>query len=129
LPASVAINLGPGPTRLLVQWDDGGTYNYKDPTTVYGLPMGYTIDVSGDTTDGANGTWSTVVMITDNAVRSRGHTIDFTGKSWLRLSITAAPPNISGNGVQIGEIDVHDISAAGATGLPDDTWFFMGDSI
>ena len=129
LPASVAINLGAGPTRLLVQWDDGGTYNYKDSLTVYGLPMGYTIDVSGDTTDGADGRWSTVVMVTDNAVRSRGHTIDFTGKSWLRMSITAAPPNISSNGVQIGEIDVHDISAVGATGLPDDTWFFMGDSI
>jgi lysophospholipase L1-like esterase len=30
--------------------------------------------------------------------------------------------------VTIGEIDVHDVSAAG-TALPDDTWFFMGDSI
>jgi acyl-CoA thioesterase-1 len=127
LPASAAINIGAGPTRLLVQWDDGGTYNYKDPagTPVYGLPMAYTIDVSADGTDGS---WTSVVTVTDNAVRSRGHAIDFTGKSWVRLSITAAPPTISSNGVQIGEIDVHDISATG-TGLPDDTWFFMGDSI
>ena len=43
------------------------------------------------------------------------------------MVITAAPAEAS-NGVQIGEIDVHDISATGA-GLPDDTWFFMGDSI
>jgi lysophospholipase L1-like esterase len=130
LPASVAINLGAGPTRLLVQWDDGGTYNYKTPpsSTVYGLPLAYTIDVSGDSSDGTDGTWTSVVTVTDNAVRSRGHAIDFTGKSWLRMSITAAPTNISGNGVQIGEIDVHDISATG-TGLPDDTWFFMGDSL
>ena len=130
LPASVALNLGAGPTRLLVQWDDGGTYNYKDPagTTVYGLPMAYTLDVSGDSTNGTDGTWTSVVTVTDNAVRSRGHAIDFTGKSWLRMSITGAPPTISSNGVQIGEIDVHDISATG-TGLPDDTWFFMGDSI
>src|SRR3954447_24779758 len=44
LPASAAIMIGAGPTRLLVQWDDGGTYNYKDTptTTVYGFPMGYT---------------------------------------------------------------------------------------
>jgi lysophospholipase L1-like esterase len=130
LPASVAINLGAGPTRLLVQWDDGGTYDYKDPagTVVYGLPRGYTIDVSGDTSNGTDGTWTTQVTVDDNAVRTRGHAVDFTGMSWVRLTITAAPPTISGNGIQIGEIDVHDISATGA-GMPDDTWFFMGDSI
>ena len=130
LPASAAINIGAGPTKLLVQWDDGGTYNYKDPagTTVYGLPMGYTIDVSGDSTTGADGTWTTLVSVTDNVVRSRGHTIDFTGMTWVRMTVTAAPATISANGVQIGEIDVHDVSATG-DGLPDDTWFFMGDSI
>ncbi len=129
LPVSAAIMIGAGPTRLLVQWDDGGTYNYKDPpgTTVYGFPMGYTIDVSGDTTTGADGTWTSVVTVTDNAVRTRGHVIDFTGKTWVRMTITAAPPTESSNGVQIGEIDVHDIS--GSPDLPDDTWFFMGDSI
>jgi lysophospholipase L1-like esterase len=65
--------------------------------------------------------------VTDNAVRTRGHVIDFTGKSWVRMTITAAPPAESGNGVQIAEIDVHDIS--NSPDLPDDTWFFMGDSI
>jgi len=129
LPASAAINIGAGPTRLLVQWDDGGTYNYKDPagTVVYGFPMGYTIDVSGDSTTGADGTWTSVVTVTDNAVRTRGHVIDFTGKTWVRMTVTAAPPTESGNGVQIGEIDVHDLS--NSPELPDDTWFFMGDSI
>ncbi len=129
LPASAAISIGAGPTRLLVQWDDGGTYNYKDPagTTVYGWPMGYTIDVSGDTTNGSDGTWTSVVTVTDNAVRTRGHVIDFTGKTWVRMTVTAAPATESGNGVQIGEIDVHDLS--NSPELPDDTWFFMGDSI
>jgi lysophospholipase L1-like esterase len=89
--------------------------------------MGYTIDVSGDTTTGADGTWTTVVTVTDNAVRTRGHVIDFTGKTWVRMTITAPPPTESSNGVQIGEIDVHDIS--NSPDLPDDTWFFMGDSI
>ena len=65
--------------------------------------------------------------MTGNHVRTRAHALDFTGKSWLKMVITAAPAKAS-SGVQIGEIDVHDISATGA-GLPDDTWFFMGDSI
>src|SRR5215468_3454094 len=30
LPAWVAIKLTAGPTRILVSWDDGGTYNYRD---------------------------------------------------------------------------------------------------
>ena len=46
-PAWAAINLGAGPTRVLVSWDDGGTYNYKDPagTIVYGYPDSYEIDL------------------------------------------------------------------------------------
>src|SRR6185295_1020398 len=44
-PAWVAIQLGLGPSRILVQWDDGGTYNYRDPSTamVYGLPGAYAL--------------------------------------------------------------------------------------
>jgi acyl-CoA thioesterase-1 len=130
LPASAAIQLAAGPTRLLLSWDDGGTYNYQDPTssTVYGFPSGYTLETSADSTDGTDGTWTNVVTITGNAVRTRAHSFDFTGKSWVRMTITAAPPNESTNGVQLGQIDIHDISAT-PTGLPDDTWFFMGDSI
>jgi len=138
LPAWVAIKLAAGPTRLLVSWDDGGTYNYRDPagTTVYGLPADYHFDVSADSTNGMDGNWITAadpvsgspVTVSGNAVRTRAHAIDFTGKVWIKMVITAAPPNESGNGVQIGEIDVHDTSAS-APGRPEDTWFFMGDSI
>jgi len=130
-PAWVAIKLAAGPTRILVSWDDGGTYDYKDPatTTVYGLPADYHLEVSSDSTNGADGTWTAAgAPVTGNQVRTRAHAIDFAGKTWIKLVITAAPLNESGNGVQIGEIDVHDISATG-TGLPEDTWFFMGDSI
>src|SRR5262249_6876007 len=116
-------------------WDDGGTYNYQDMpgVTVYGLPASYHIDVSSDSTNGDDGTWTTAVTVGDttanvNQVRTRAHAVDFAGKTWVKMVITAAPANESGNGVQIAEIDVHDISAAG-TALPDDTWFFMGDSI
>ena len=138
LPAWVAIKLAAGPTRLLVSWDDGGTYNYRDPagTTVYGLPADYHFDVSADSTNGMDGNWITAadpvsgspVTVSGNAVRTRAHAIDFTGKVWIKMVITAAPPNEGGNGVQIGEIDVHDTSAS-APGRPEDTWFFMGDSI
>jgi acyl-CoA thioesterase-1 len=129
-PAWVAIKLTAGPTRILVSWDDGGTYNYKDPagTPVYGLAAGYHFEVSSDSTNGTDGTWTAAGdPVTGNHVRTRAHALDFTGKSWLKMVITAAPAEAS-SGVQIGEIDVHDISAT-AAGLPDDTWFFMGDSI
>jgi len=128
-PAWVAIKLAPGPTRVLVSWDDTGTYDYKTPTTksVYGQPAAYSIQVSADSTNGADGAWITAVPSVTNAVRTRGHAIDFTGKSWIKMIVTATPVNAAGN-VIIAEIDVHDISATG-TGLPDDTWFFMGDSI
>jgi lysophospholipase L1-like esterase len=129
-PAWVAIKLTAGPTRVLVSWDDGGTYDYKDPagTPVYGLAADYHFEVSSDSTNGMDGTWAAAgAPVTGNHVRTRAHALDFTGKSWIKMVITAAPAEAS-NGVQIGEIDVHDISATGA-GLPDDTWFFMGDSI
>jgi lysophospholipase L1-like esterase len=130
LPGWVAIQIGAGPTNVVVSWDDGGTYNYQDKpgTTVYGLPGAYQIDVSADSTNGMDGTWTTPVMVTDNVVRTRAHAIDFTGMSWVRMTVTAGSTNPDANGIQIGEIDVHDTSANGAA-LPDDTWFFMGDSI
>jgi lysophospholipase L1-like esterase len=133
-PAWAAINLGAGPTRILVSWDDGGTYNYQDPNApaVYGLPGKYHLDVSPDSTNGSDGTWTTAVSVGDptlNQVRTRAHAVDFTGMAWVKMVITAAAANESPNGVQIAAIDVHDLSATGAAGLPDDTWFFMGDSI
>jgi acyl-CoA thioesterase I len=128
-PAWLALKLSAGPTRVLVSWDDGATYNYKDPpaTTVYGLPGAYHIDVSANSTNGSDGTWTTALPSVTNEVRARAHAIDFSGMSWIKLVVTATPANESNN-VIIGEIDVHDISATGA-GLPEDTWFFMGDSI
>jgi lysophospholipase L1-like esterase len=51
------------------------------------------------------------------------HGFDFTGQRWVKLVVTGAPAE-SPNGVQIDEIEVHDVSA-GVGGV----WFFMGDSI
>ena len=130
-PAWIAIKLAAGPTRILVSWDDAGTYDYKtDPTKdVYGFPADYHFEVSSDSTNGADGAWTVAGdPVTGNLVRTRAHAIDFAGKSWLKMVITAAPAKANGGLVQLSEIDVHDISATG-TGLPEDTWFFMGDSI
>ena len=56
------------------------------------------------------------------------HALDFTGMSWVKMVVTETPANASNN-VIIGEIDVHDISADRDRACPEDTWFFMGDSI
>jgi lysophospholipase L1-like esterase len=120
-PAWVAIQVGAGPKRVLLSWNAGGSYDYLE--TDYGSPADYHLDVSADSTNGADGTWTTVASITANTVRTRAHAFDFTGMSWVKMVVTAAPA-VSPNGVQLDEIDVHDISNGA-----NDTWFFMGDSI
>ena len=140
-PAWVAIKLAAGPTRVLLSWDDGGTYDYDyyskftpPPQTVYGMPTEYHIDVSADSTNGSDGTWTTVVPTVENQVRTRAHSFDFSGMSWVKMVITNSPSGMPDAGVSepggvvIGQIDVHDLSATGSC-LPEDTWFFMGDSI
>jgi acyl-CoA thioesterase-1 len=140
-PSWVAIKLAQGPTRVLLSWDDGGTYDYDyttsitpPPQTVSGMPTEYHLDVSADSTDGSDGTWKTAVPTVENEVRTRAHAFDFAGMSWVKMVITNSPANMPDaglsepGGVVIGQIDVHDLSATGSC-LPDDTWFFMGDSI
>ena len=63
-----------------------------------------------------------------NAVRTRAHAIELAGKTWIKMVITATPPKATGNVIN-REIDIHDISASGVRDCPEDTWFFMGDSI
>ncbi len=127
VPAWVAINVGTGPTRVLLQWNAGGNYNYQE--TDFGGPGNYTIQTSSNSTTGADGTWSLAVSVTNNIYRTRAHSFDFTGMKWVKMVITAAPSN-SLNGAQMDEIEVYDISTAYSRGRrAEDTWFFMGDSI
>jgi lysophospholipase L1-like esterase len=127
VPAWVAINLGSGPTRVLLEWNAAGNYNYQE--TDYGGPGNYTILTSPNSTTGADGTWTQVAGVTNNIYRTRSHSFDFTGMKWVKMLITAAPTN-SLNGAQMDEIEVYDISAAYSRGRrAEDTWFFMGDSI
>jgi acyl-CoA thioesterase-1 len=120
-PAWVSIEVGTGPRRLLLNWSAAGSFNYEE--TDYGSPGAYRIESSGDSTDGANGTWRIAVDAPIVSTHGHAHSFDFAGQRWVKFVVTRAPV-LSPNGVQISEIDVHD-ATAGAT----DSWFFLGDSI
>jgi acyl-CoA thioesterase I len=132
-PAWAALDLGEGPSRVLLIWRDpnGGPYTAING----GAPYDYRIDTSADSTDGEDGTWDTVQTVTANPVHVREHAFDFSGRRWVKLVMTAAQPSPetdAGTGtaytVKLDEISVFDISEAG-DGKPSDSWLFMGDSI
>lgn len=123
-PAWLAINVGAGPTHLLLTWTDVGYTPYNVVTG--GAPGSYKIEVSGDSTNGQDGAWQMVASATGNTVRARGHRFPFAGKSWVRFAVTG--PAAGGGAVQLDEIALHDLTASGEA-APPDTWFFMGDSI
>jgi len=120
-PAWIAIDVGKGPTRVLLAWSANGSPDYEE--TDYGSPGSYRIEVSGDSTDGKNGAWTTVTTVARVTTHGAAHAFDFAGKRWVKMVVTGVPAE-SPNGVQISEIDVHDASSGAS-----DTWFFMGDSI
>lgn len=109
----VSIDLGKGPSRIMVQL-------YSSQTTT--APGGYRLETSADSTNGRDGTWTTGLSVSGNSEQSRVHALDFAGKRWLRVTITAGLAG--GSRVQLNEIGVRDASA-GTT----DSWIFLGDSI
>jgi lysophospholipase L1-like esterase len=121
-PSWVAIDIGPGPSRLLVSWTSSGNHDYTDRK--YGAPVDYRIETSADSTNGADGKWRTAVTIAGNPVRSRAHSIDFAGQRWVRMVVTGLSPDVFEWGLYLDEIDVHDLSRGG-----NDVWVFFGDSI
>jgi len=134
-PAWIAINIGQGPSRVMLQWNAGGNYNYLE--TDFGGPGNYALYTSSNSTTGADGTWTQVVSVTNNQYRTRAHSFAFAGMSWIKMVITAAPTtnSVNGelnslNGAAFSRMEVYNVSAAYSRGrLPEDTWFFMGDSI
>jgi hypothetical protein len=124
----LAINVGTGHSQIMVNWDVPYV-NWFDSTTgaASGLktcggptdkgPVNYTLQTSANSTNGSDGTWTTVATITGNKVTSRAHTIPFTGASWVKMNIT------TGGGV-LDEFEVFDMSNNGT-----DVWFFPGTSI
>ena len=116
-PAWVAIDIGPGPEKLLLAWTASGSFNHHE--TQYGGPGSYRIEVSPDGKE-----WKTVVTVPDNEYRTRAHGFDFTGNRWVRWVVTGPSKDTYKYGIQPDELDIHDISAGS-----EDTWFFLGDSI
>lgn len=124
LPSWCAIHLGTGPKRLLLIWASDYVFDYLND---YGSgPQNYTISVSSDSSNGADGTWQTVVTVVGNHTRAREHLLAFTGQSWVKMTVTQVQPKNSQQDFAIDEIDVYDVSTS--TNLAD-TFFFGGASI
>jgi acyl-CoA thioesterase-1 len=120
-PAWAAIDVGVGPGRVLVNWSASGSYNYEE--TDYGSPGAYRIETSGDSTDGTNGSWRKAAEVLAVTTHGQAHVVDFAGQRWVKLVVTRTP-DASPNGVQISELDVHDVTDGAS-----DSWIFVGDSI
>jgi hypothetical protein len=125
-PTWVAMHLDSAPTQVLLSWDSGYTGDYMTAAGApsYGIPRDYVIETSAHTTNGADGSWQTVVSIQGNQARTRAHTFSLAGAQWVRMTVTAVISGTVDNTLAIDEIDVHDASAGTS-----DTVFFMGDSI
>lgn len=113
-PCRAAFNVGNTFNKLLVQWSyESGVGVFAGPTVT-----DYIIEVSNNSTNGIDGIWTNVVNVSSNQYIYREHLFDFTGNTWVRMSITSS--NIS----RINEFSVYDASASNR-----DMIFFHGDSI
>ncbi len=121
-PAWVAIRLPAGLSRVLVSWTS--SHNHDLFEQFYGAPRDYRLEVSADSTDGADGAWRTVAEVAGNPARTRAHAVPFAGQRWVRLSVTGLPDRVNEWGLFLDEVEVHDLSGGG-----DDLWLFLGDSI
>jgi len=125
LPGWCAIHAGIGPTRLLLTWEcdfTGSEYITNWAST----PREYTISISSDSTNGADGTWQTVAHVSGNQAGIREHVFSFTGHSWVKMTILSGQPATANKDVAINQIDLYDASA---TNSLNNTFIFSGDSI
>ena len=118
----IAINVGEGPSKLLINWESYGDCAWATDFTSgcghTGVALSnFKILTSANSTDGTDGDWEVAASIENNPVMARGVTIDFAGKSWFKLVS-------EGEVGQLLEIEAFDMSNGGT-----DTWFFMGSSI
>ena len=123
-----ALNVGVGPKKLFITWDNRGDEAWASQDYVYAqgnlhnLAIGSTLQnfkimTSANSTNGVDGEWQIAAEVGESGAASRGIAIDFEGMSWFR--IVASSPTI-----YLEEVGAYDISNGG-----DDTWFFMGTSI
>lgn len=122
LPSWCAIHVGAGPQRLLLTWESDYVFDYMSQNG--SGPQDYTIAVSADSTNGADGTWQTIATVTNNLTRVREHLLPFTNQSWVKMTITKGQAKADQPYVFVDQIDLYDVSAS-----LDDTFFFSGDSI
>ena len=118
----IAINVGEGPSKLLINWESYGDCAWAtDFTSGCGHSgaalSNFKILTSANSTDGNDGDWEVAATIENNPVMARGVEIEFAGKSWFKFAS-------EGDVGQILEIEAFDMSNGGT-----DTWFFMGTSI
>lgn len=109
-----AIDLGTGLTSILVgiSHEDTGTGDGDS-----GGMAAYRLQVSADSTNGSDGTWTTLVTVTGNSYIYREHILNFSGQKFLKL--------LTDSSTTIDELEIWDVSPAGVT----DSWMFLGDSI
>ena len=119
LNTDVTFKLSRPLSHMLFQWMSSANYDYN--VTQYGAPNSYRIQISSNSTNGNNGTWTTALDIQGNSVAARAHEIEGQNIQWLRFRVTA------GN-ASIDEFDIHDLSRC-VPGVACDTWAFIGDSI
>jgi len=113
----IALNLGSGPSQILVglSADDQGGVSGSYVVNAF---EAYRLQVSNNSTNGADGTWTTLVTVTGNPIFCREHKLAFTGYSWLKVIFDTT------TGGQFDELDVWDASTTS-----DNTFAFVGDSI
>ncbi len=119
----IAIRLQPEMTGIFFTWNSTNRMwsdsiaNPRDCVEGQPVPENYRLLISGNSTNGIDGTWQTADSVTGNIVAARGHRINFTGNTWIKMFV--------GKGAgKIDEIEIFDISKGA-----DDTWFFLGTGI
>lgn len=112
----------PAKGRLALVWHGHGLhYQYGE----YGRPRTYDVEVSSDSTDGANGHWQSVEHVTDNPVRSRIAMIDAPGARWVRMSFEDVWDGHFSIEPYVREAAVYEATRPGGP----DVWVVMGDSV
>lgn len=91
------------------------------------VPEDYTIEVSDDSTDGVDGSWTALTTITGNDRASRLNLVTVSGGSyqWMRLNVTSAAGGASN--FKLREVRVY--KASGNTNGRWDSMALYGDSL
>jgi hypothetical protein len=127
VPFSLGVDLGSALNEdVWFSWFVGQGSNWFEGGN---LPADYTIDASADSTDGTNGTWTTLATVTGYRRNSKIDKVTMKGQRWIRMSVTAylAGQTPAQTAVNIAEIRVYKKKAAGGTGI--DSIGILGDSI